>query len=61
MNCVHVVLPYMMEANIGCIINISSVVGMMGVENQIDYAAAKGGVIGMTKAMAKNLPSIISE
>jgi len=26
---------------------------MMGVENQIDYAAAKGGIIGMTKAMAK--------
>ena len=53
MNCVHLVLPYMVQSNQGCIINISSVVGMMGVENQIDYAAAKGGIIGMTKAMAK--------
>lgn len=53
LHCSHLVLPYMVKQGYGCIVNISSVGGIMGVANQIDYSAAKAGVIGMTKAMAK--------
>lgn len=43
----------MMGKKIGRIINIASIVGQIGNPGQANYAAAKGGVIGMTKAMAK--------
>lgn len=52
LHCAHVVLPYMVEAKEGCIINVSSVGGMMGVQNQVDYSAAKSGVIGFTRSLA---------
>lgn len=39
----------------GCIVNISSVVGMTGNAGQINYAASKAGVIGATKAAAREL------
>lgn len=39
----------------GCIINISSVSGLMGNPGQCNYAASKAGVIGMTKSVAKEL------
>jgi len=53
LHCTHIVLPYMVKLGYGCIINTSSIGGIMGVENQIDYSAAEAGIIGMTKAMAK--------
>jgi len=43
----------MLKKKAGRIINISSVVGQIGNPGQANYAAAKGGVLGMTKAMAK--------
>lgn len=43
----------MMRQKRGRIINIASIVGQIGNPGQANYAAAKGGVIGMTKAMAK--------
>jgi 3-oxoacyl-[acyl-carrier protein] reductase len=45
----------MMKARYGRIVNVASVVGMMGNSGQANYAASKGGLIAMTKAMAKEL------
>ena len=47
----------MMKQRSGRIINISSVVGVYGNAGQVNYAAAKAGVIGMTKSVAKELGS----
>merc|ERR1711934_1199091 len=47
----------MMKARKGRIINIASVVGRIGNIGQTNYAAAKGGVIAMTMAMARELGS----
>ena len=41
----------------GCVINMSSVVGLMGNAGQANYAASKAGVIGLTKAVARELAS----
>ena len=46
---------YFLKRKQGTIINISSVSGMMGNAGQVNYAAAKAGVIGMTKSAAKEL------
>lgn len=47
----------MMKAKSGSIINISSVVGLMGNAGQVNYAASKAGMIGFTKSLAKELSS----
>lgn len=52
--CRAVVRP-MMKARKGKIINISSVVGLTGNPGQVNYAASKAGMIGFTKALAKEL------
>lgn len=44
-------IPHMLEAG-GCIINMSSVGGLMGVANQADYCASKSGLIGLTRGLA---------
>jgi len=45
----------MMKQRAGSIVNVASVVGMMGNAGQVNYAAAKAGLIGMTKAVAREL------
>lgn len=45
----------MIERNTGAIINVSSIVGLFGNVGQTNYAAAKAGLIGMTKTLAKEL------
>lgn len=47
--------PLMMKQRKGAIVNIASVVGIMGNIGQINYAAAKAGVIGLTKTAAREL------
>lgn len=49
------VVPYMMKKRSGNIINISSVVGIVGNAGQSNYAASKAGIIGFTKSLAKEL------
>jgi 3-oxoacyl-[acyl-carrier protein] reductase len=46
---------YFMEQNYGRIINVTSVAGVVGTIGQINYAAAKGGVISLTKSAAREL------
>jgi 3-oxoacyl-[acyl-carrier protein] reductase len=46
---------YFMGQNYGRIVNVTSVAGVVGTIGQINYSAAKGGVISMTKSMAREL------
>ena len=55
--CTKAVSRVMMKQKTGKIINMTSVVGIMGNAGQSNYAAAKAGVIGFTKSMAKELAS----
>lgn len=56
-NCCKAVTRMMMKQRSGRIINISSVVGLMGNPGQVNYSASKAGVIGMTKTLAKEFGS----
>jgi len=55
--CTKVVSRYMIRERYGRIINLSSVVGQMGNVGQSLYAASKAGIIGFTKAMAREVAS----
>ena len=54
-NCMKQASRPMMKQKYGKIINMASVVGVTGNAGQVNYAASKAGVIGMTKSMAKEL------
>ena len=54
-NCIQAVTGTMINQGSGVIINASSVIGLYGNIGQVNYAAAKAGLIGMTKALAKEL------
>lgn len=54
-NCTHAVCRYMVKQKHGSIVNISSVAGQMGNPGQSNYAAAKAGVLGFTKSIAREL------
>ncbi|MBI5000686.1 MAG: 3-oxoacyl-[acyl-carrier-protein] reductase [Euryarchaeota archaeon] len=54
-NCTHVFLDHVTESKYGRIINITSIVGQMGNIGQVNYAAAKSGIIGLTKALAREM------
>ena len=56
-NCTKVAAKYMMKKRSGKIINMSSVSGIMGNAGQTNYAAAKAGVIGFTKSLAREMAS----
>lgn len=56
-NTCRAVVRSMMKSKKGKIINISSVVGLTGNPGQVNYAASKAGMIGFTKALAKELAS----
>lgn len=56
-NVTKAAVKYMMKQRYGRIISISSVVGVAGNAGQVNYAAAKAGVIGLTKSVAKEVAS----
>jgi len=53
--CCRAVLPAMIREKSGCIINISSMWGQVGASCEVHYSAAKAAVIGLTKALAKEV------
>lgn len=56
-NMIRHAINYMIKKRCGAIINISSIVGVMGNAGQANYAASKAGVIGMTKSIAREVAS----
>ena len=55
--CTKYAMPFMIKQRSGRVVNISSVVGISGNPGQANYAAAKAGLIGFTKAMAREVAS----
>ena len=57
LNCSRHVSKYMVKNKFGVIVNISSVVALMGNAGQSNYSASKAGLIGLTKSLARELGS----
>ena len=55
--CTKFVMPHLIRQHYGRVINVSSVVGLTGNPGQANYAAAKAGLIGFTKAVAREVAS----
>jgi 3-oxoacyl-[acyl-carrier protein] reductase len=56
-HCCRAVVRPMMKARYGRIVNISSVVARMGNSGQVNYAASKAGLLGLTRSLARELAS----
>ncbi len=56
-NCIKTVSPIMMKQRSGKIVNIASIVGIIGNAGQSNYSASKGGLIALTKTCARELAS----
>jgi 3-oxoacyl-[acyl-carrier protein] reductase len=56
-NCTKVITKVMLKAKKGKIINISSIIGIVGNVGQANYAASKAGIIGFTKSVAREIAS----
>lgn len=56
-NCSKAALSYMMKQRFGRIVNMGSIVGVSGNAGQVNYAASKAGVIGLSKALAREVAS----
>ncbi|MEO8506031.1 MAG: 3-oxoacyl-ACP reductase FabG [Betaproteobacteria bacterium] len=54
-NCLQAVVPGMIERRAGRIINVTSVAGVLGTIGQINYSAAKAGIVGITMSAAREL------
>lgn len=54
-HCTQCVLPHMLQAKQGVILNIASVWGLVGASCEVAYSSSKAAVIGFTKALAKEL------
>ena len=54
-HCLQAVVPQMMERRCGRIVNVTSTAGVVGTIGQINYSAAKAGIVGMTMSAAKEL------
>lgn len=54
-HCIKAASKYFMEQKFGRIVNVTSVAGLVGTTGQIHYAAAKGGVVTLTKSAAREL------
>ncbi len=54
-NCLQAVAPGMMERQWGRIINVTSTAGILGTIGQINYSAAKSGILGLTRSAAREL------
>ena len=53
--CTKVVAKVMLKQRFGKIVNLASIIGIMGNAGQANYAASKAGIIGLTKSVAKEL------
>lgn len=56
-NCIKTLSRHMVKKRYGRVVNITSVIGIMGNAGQANYAASKGGLIALTKSLAKELAS----
>lgn len=54
-NCCREAVPFMLKAKYGRIVNVASMWGQVGASCEVAYSAAKAGVIGLTKALAKEV------
>ena len=54
-NCLQAIAPLMMEQRYGRIVNVTSAAGVLGTIGQINYGAAKAGIVGLTMSAAREL------